>query len=266
LLAPLSVRATLNLAIAFYLIWFIANWTLNASLGYTSVASTTVLSSMSGFFTLGIGWFSSVETITLLKIITVCTSFFGVVLVSLSDSISSSPTDLATRSPSAHAMTTGAGAALGDFLALASALFYALYVILLKVRIKSESRIDMQLFFGFVGLVNVVACWPIGLLLHVTGLEVFELPPSRKAWQAILINMTITFSSDYLYVLAMLKTTPLVVTIGLSLTIPMAVAGDFLLLRPVSAQVIAGAVLVFLSFVVIGVENSKEEKRTSVEQ
>lgn len=73
--------------------------------------------------------------------------------------------------------------------------------------------------------------------------------------------MAITLSSDYLYVLAMLKTTPLVVTIGLSLTIPMAVAGDFLLLRPVQAQVIAGAFLVFLSFVIIGTENSNEEKR-----
>jgi len=78
--------------------------------------------------------------------------------------------------------------------------------------------------------------------------------------------MVITFSSDYLYVLAMLKTTPLVVTIGLSLTIPVAVAGDFLLLRPVHAQVITGAVLVFLSFMAIGVENANEEKRTPVEQ
>ena len=76
--------------------------------------------------------------------------------------------------------------------------------------------------------------------------------------------MVITFSSDYLYVLAMLKTTPLVVTIGLSLTIPMAVAGDFLLLRPVQAQVIAGALLVFLSFVVIGVENSRVETQRAV--
>jgi solute carrier family 35 protein F5 len=115
------------------------------------------------------------------------------VLVSVSDSTTSSPTALATHSPTAHARTTGSGAALGDFLALASALCYALYVILLKVRIKSESRVDMQLFFGFVGLVNVVTCWPIGLLLHITGLEVFELPPSRKAWEAILVNVRFAF-------------------------------------------------------------------------
>ena len=49
--------------------------------------------------------------------------------------------------------------------------------------------------------------------------------------------MAITLSSDYIYVLAMLKTTPLVVTIGLSLTMPLAVLGDIALQHPVKAQV-----------------------------
>ena len=62
-------------------------------------------------------------------------------------------------------------------MALLSALFYALYVTLLKVRIRSESRIDMQLFFGFVGLFNILMTWPIGVILHLTGIETFELPP-----------------------------------------------------------------------------------------
>jgi len=64
-----------------------------------------------------------------------------------------------------------------------------MYVILLKVRIKSESRVDMQLFFGFVGLFNVLSCWPIGVVLHLTGAETLELPPSQKAWYAILVNV-----------------------------------------------------------------------------
>jgi len=59
----------------------------------------------------------------------------------------------------------------------------------------------------------------------------------------------------------MLKTTPLVVTIGLSLTIPVAVVGDFIRLRPVHVQVIVGAMLVLTSFFGIGIENSKNEKR-----
>ena len=40
-------------------------------------------------------------------------------------------------------------------------------------------------------------------------------------------QMLITFSSDYIYVIAMLKTTPLVVTVGISLTIPLAVMRYF---------------------------------------
>jgi len=70
--------------------------------------------------------------------------------------------------------------------------------------------------------------------------------------------MAITLSSDYLYVLAMLKTTPLVVTVGLSLTIPVAVLGDFIRLRPTQAQVLVGALLVLVSFIAIGVENKEE--------
>lgn len=71
--------------------------------------------------------------------------------------------------------------------------------------------------------------------------------------------MGITLFSDYIYVLAMLKTTPLVVTIGLSLTIPVAVIGDFILHKPVKLQVIFGALIVLLSFVAVGLENSHEE-------
>lgn len=81
---------------------------------------------------------------------------------------------------------------MGDSLALLSALFYALYVTLLKVRIRSESRIDMQLFFGFVGLFNILACWPIAVVLHLTGVEPFELPSTGKAIAALLINVSVT--------------------------------------------------------------------------
>lgn len=82
-----------------------------------------------------------------------------------------------------------ASSLFGDALALLSAIFYALYVILLKVQIKEESRIDMQLFFGFVGLFNVLMLWPIGLVLHLTGIEVFAIPPGGRAWSAMLINV-----------------------------------------------------------------------------
>jgi solute carrier family 35 protein F5 len=53
----------------------------------------------------------------------------------------------------------------------------------------------------------------------------------------------------------MLKTTPLVVTVGLSLTIPLAVGGDLLLGNSTSAQSLIGATLVLIAFVVVGLED-----------
>ncbi|KAJ7103412.1 hypothetical protein B0H15DRAFT_874906 [Mycena belliarum] len=259
-LPPLTIRETARLAFAFCFLWFIANWAVNASLDYTSVASATILSSMSGFFTLGLGRIFRVEMLTLAKIIAVATSFAGVLLVSLSDSIQPRQPGGAASRPLANVTGLAPRPILGDILALVSALFYALYVILLKVRMRSESRVDMQLFFGFVGLFNILSCWPIGIFLHLIGVEKFELP-QRAAVAALMINMGITLSSDYLYVLAMLKTTPLVVTVGLSLTIPLAVLGDFILGRFTRGQVIFGALLVLLSFVVVGLDNEKVKTR-----
>lgn len=246
----LTSRETAWLAFYFCFLWFVANWSLNAALAYTSVASATVLSSMSGIFTLGVGRLFRVEALTAVKIGAVLLSFGGVVLVSLSDS---------SQDPGPYSMTRPFHLlpVMGDILALLSALLYAVYMIFLKVKIREESRIDMQLFFGYVGLFNIFLCWPIGLLLHIFGVERLELPSTGQALAAIVVNMLITLSSDYIYVIAMLKTTPLVVTIGISLTIPLAVTGDFFLGKPAAAQVVVGAFFVLVGFIVVGVENAK---------
>ncbi|KAK2461828.1 hypothetical protein APHAL10511_006291 [Amanita phalloides] len=249
---PLTTRQTANLALIFCFFWFIANWSLNASLEYTTAASAMILTTTSGFFTLGIGRLFRVEVLTHVKIIAVIISFLGVALVYLSDS-------QRNQSISGIGEDHQYWPILGDFLALVSAIFYAFYVVLLKVRIGSESRIDMKLFFGFVGLYDILLLWPIGLLLHLIGVEVFEWPTSKNAIIAILVNMGITLLSDYLYVVAMLKTTPLLVTVGLSLTIPFSVLGDVMLGHPIHGQVILGAVLVMAGFVVVGLDGSPHE-------
>lgn len=93
-LPPLTTSETAKLAGWFCLLWFIANWALALALRYTTVASATILSSMSGmslfaaalpnitlsvalfglgFFTLAVGRLFRVETLTLVKIFAVCT-------------------------------------------------------------------------------------------------------------------------------------------------------------------------------------------------
>lgn len=47
----------------------------------------------------------------------------------------------------------------------------------------------MQLFFGFVGLFNILCSWPMGFFLHFIGAEKFELPTTQQAIVAILLNV-----------------------------------------------------------------------------
>ena len=140
---------------------------------------------MSGFFTLILGTIAGVDRVSLAKLVAVAMSFSGIVLVSLSDS----------STPATSTVQDGDGQPtrryiLGDALALLSSLLYALYVILLKVRIRSESRVDMQLFFGFVGVFNVVLLWPLALVLHFAGLETLAVPGSAREWGGVFANVS----------------------------------------------------------------------------
>ncbi|KAK3841922.1 MAG: hypothetical protein J3R72DRAFT_444046 [Linnemannia gamsii] len=215
---PMTHWEIAELSFAFCILWFAANWATNASLAYTSVASSTILASMSGFFTLAIGSFLKTETFSSVKLIAVSGSLLGVALVSGYDRGSPSVEPTAPKAP-----------LFGDFLALMSALFYGCYTVLLKIKIQNENRVNMSLFFGFVGLFNLVLLWPVFGILHWTGVEPFELPHDTRVIWMIGINAFVgTFVSDYLWLLSMLMTSPLVVTLGLSMTIPLALLGDII--------------------------------------
>lgn len=118
-------------------------------------------------------------------------SFLGVILVSSSDygSILSSPL------PSSKFVVRDHGPLLGDFLALLSAMFYAFYIVLLKVRVGTETRIDMKMFFGFVGLISICCSWIVGVLLHLVRMERLGIPGSRRQWGGVLLNVVFKLSS-----------------------------------------------------------------------
>lgn len=209
---------------------------------------------VSGFFTLGLGSLFGVERFTRTKLLAVVISFLGVLLVTHADSL----VPPSTLGSDGDKLAGPSNARLGDFLALLSAFCYAVYVTLLKLKIKSEDRVSMPLFFGFVGAFNIVGMWPIGVLLHFTGVEQFQWPTDSKTWIGVGVNMLITFVSDFAYLLSMLKTAPLIATVGLSLTIPLAVFIDLLLgTHSGGAMANIGSLAVLLSFVTIGFDDQK---------
>ena len=247
----LNLRQTVWLSLEFSFLWFSANYLAFACLEHTSVASATIFTSLSSMFTLLFCALSGVEPFTLRKLVGVVASVVGIALVS---SIDLSGKSDENRGAFPH--KSPGEIALGDAMALLSAAVYGAYVTVMKQRVGHEDRVSMPLFFGLVGLCNVLLLWPGFFVLHWTRLETFALPPTDQVWAIILINSVSSFASDMTWAYAMLLTTPLVVTVGLSLTIPLSLVGEMIQYnKHASGLYWVGALVVVLSFLFVNHES-----------
>lgn len=163
----LSLRETSWLSLEFCMLWFFANYFASACLQYTSVGSVTILTSTSSVWTLVFCAWMKVERFSVRKLIGVMASLAGIILISSVD-LSGKDND-ADRGNFPH--KTQQQIAIGDLMALISAVIYGLYVTVMKVRVGDEGRVSMPLFFGLVGVFNVLLLWPVFFILHFTGIE-----------------------------------------------------------------------------------------------
>ncbi|PHH53086.1 putative vacuolar membrane protein YML018C [Ceratocystis fimbriata CBS 114723] len=253
--ARLSMLETLRLAAEFALLWFFANYFSSACLQYTSVGSATILSSTSSVWTLAFCALFRVEGFTRRKLFGVLTSLAGVILVSTVDLSGSRDEDRGSFPHKSQSQI-----AIGDAMAFTSAIVYGMYVTVMKGRVGNEERVNMPLFFGFVGVLNLVFLWPGFFILHWTGMETFVLPPTGRIWSIVLINSMTSFLSDISWAFAMLLTTPLVVTVGISLTIPLSLIGEMVQYQQHAPWVYwVGAAVVFMSFLFINNESHDDD-------
>ncbi|KAK3299279.1 uncharacterized protein B0H64DRAFT_337103 [Chaetomium fimeti] len=250
----LSLGETARLSLEFSMLWFGANYFASACLEYTSVGSVTILTSTSSIWTLIFCAVTKVEGFTVRKLVGVLASLVGVVLISSVD-LSGANDD--NRGSFPHKTT--AQIAIGDAMAFFSAIIYGVYVTVMKRRVGNEDRVNMPLFFGLVGLFNVLLLWPGFFILHYTGIEPFELPPTASVWTIIAVNSAASFFSDILWAYAMLLTTPLVVTVGLSLNIPLSLIGEMIQYSQYSSWLYwVGAGVVFISFLFVNNESHED--------
>ncbi|KAF2200358.1 hypothetical protein GQ43DRAFT_373989 [Delitschia confertaspora ATCC 74209] len=252
----LTLAETAKLSLEFCILWFCANYFAASCLEYTTVASSTILSSTSSVFTLLFGTLFHVEAFTLRKFFGVCASLLGIILISSIDV--SGKTD-ENRGSFPH--KTNRELAIGDAMAFLSAVLYGFYAVFMKKRIGDESRVNMPLFFGLVGLFNVVLLWPGLVILHLTSIEPFELPPTSKITTIVLVNSASSLVSDFCWAYSMLLTSPLIVTVGLSLTIPVSLVGQMVLDGQYASVLYwVGAAVMFVSFIIINYEGKDEEE------
>jgi solute carrier family 35 protein F5 len=171
------------------MLWFCANYFASACLEYTSVSSVTILTSTSSVWTLVFCAVMRVETFSYRKLVGVLASLMGVVLISTVDLSGMSDED---RGNFPH--KSQASIALGDGMAFFSAIIYGLYVTVMKRRVGDEDRVNMPLFFGLVGVLNLLLLWPGFFLLHWTGIEPFEWPPTGQVWAIIAVSQIVSRS------------------------------------------------------------------------
>lgn len=136
-----------------------------------------------GIWTLFIGVVLGVENFTLRKLLGVMTSLAGIALISTVDISGDNDKN---RGSFPH--KTPHQVAVGDVLALASAVLYGFYTIFMKKKVGREANLSMPLFFGFVGMINLIALWPGIMLLNFIGAEVFEWPPTPRVWVIVIVS------------------------------------------------------------------------------
>jgi len=207
----------------------------------TSVSSSTIISSTSSLFTLIFAFLFQAESFTIIKLLAVLSSVTGVVIVTWADE-----------------KDQGTESLFGDGLALLSALSYGIYAVMLPKKIPQDSPISLPMFFGFVGLINGIFLLPILMLFNFSKIEIFQLPETKMVWFYIFLNGIIgSVISDYLWAKSiLLLNSPLIATLGLSLTVPLAMASDALLHhKKFSWNYLWGSVLVFGGFVIVNFDD-----------
>ncbi|KAL3832293.1 hypothetical protein ACJMK2_023948 [Sinanodonta woodiana] len=238
-LSKFSVKQVAKLAFFFCIMSFFSNYTYQIALVSTEAGVVNILSSTSGLFTLvcaAIYPGSAADRFTLSKLVAVIVSISGVVLVT----ISSENQD--QRIP------------MGALWSLLSAILYALYLVSLRRKVDHEDKLELPMFFGFIGLFCGLLFWPGFFILHFTRVETFEWPNNYQ-WLILTINGIVgTVLSEILWLWGCFLTSSLIATLAMGLTIPLAVIADIILKGSSYSWVFyVGIIPVFASFFGVGI-------------
>ena len=247
-----SLREHVHLALLLSPIWFLMEYLYNESLALTTLSQNTIISTTSGVFVLAFNYTIFRDPLTLTNLLGVAFTLAGAYLVYHDGTVAE------------EEGVTRASAMAGDVLALMAAVFYGLYTVTVKLKVKDDASVNWQLILGFLGLTNLALAWPLFFLLHWTRLEVFVLPSSTILASLLLNGLLGTVLADYLWARSILLTSPLVATMGLTLNIPCSLLVEWLWKgRGYGWTYVVGGLSVVVGFVLVNwreVERAKKEK------
>ncbi|XP_054708553.1 solute carrier family 35 member F5-like [Uloborus diversus] len=230
----LPMKQVAHVALLFCILWFLGNLSYQEALSNTEAGIVNILSCSSGLFTLILASMfpaNSGDRFTLSKLLAVITSIAGVAIIANAEK------GMQYNFPP------------GAVWSILGAFFYAAYVVLLRRKVDDEDTLDIPMFFGFVGLFNLLFMWPGFLFLHYTKVEEFQWP-SRHQWLLLLCNGLVgTVFSELLWLWGCFLTSSLIATLSVSLTIPLTILFDVFLKKvDYPLPFFLGTLPMFLSF------------------
>jgi hypothetical protein len=89
-----------------------------------------------------------------------------------------------------------------------------------------EGFLDAHMTLGMIGVCNLLAGWPLLIVLHVWGLETLEWPDSTTSWTWLISNGIVEYLFDASCAAAIYITSPIVVSVAAPLTIPLSIFFD----------------------------------------
>jgi len=257
---------TFRIALIIAPLWFLANVLYNLSLEWTSVSSSTVLSSTGSLFAFFFAVVLKDEKFTVVKFAGICLFVLGSLFTGLSDSDAQTdscgvPIAAAGNLTSSENAEDDSAAEMtdariwGDVASLLSAVGYGMYTNALRILCpKDEARISMELLFGYIGVLLVIMFGPVAAILCNIWPNVF--PSPEITWDLLLwVALKGLFDnvlSDYLWARSVVLTSATVASVGVGLTIPMAFLCDFVMGRWVkNIHSVVGGIAVLIGFLIV---------------
>jgi len=212
----LTVRQISKIAGIFCFVLFFGQLSYQEALNFIDFGLVNILFSTSALFTLVLASVfpaSNADRFTLSKFVAVALSIGGIVLMSWS-TWSTLGFDL--RRP------------LGVIWPILGALLLAIFLVMLRRRVDHEQKLNMPMFYGFLGFFTLVFLWPGLIILHFTNEEVLEWPDTTQ-WIVLAFNGIVGMViSNILWLWSCFFTSSLSATLSLTLVAPMsAIAGVF---------------------------------------
>ncbi|KAI9802710.1 MAG: hypothetical protein M1825_002732 [Sarcosagium campestre] len=242
----------------------------------TTASDLTAIYNCSAFFAYAFSIPLLKDKLRLDKVLSVAVAIIGVLTVAYGDS---SPTKHGGKSGGAvgggdsKEAHEASSRTAGNIIIGVGSVLYGLYEVLYKKLAcppegtsPSRGMIFANTFGSLIGCFTLFVLWIPLPILHVLGLEPFEMPRGQTAWLLLVsVLANATFSGSFLVLISL--TSPVLSSVAALLTIFIVAIVDWLLTGdPLAPAAIAGGLLIIAAFLLLSwstYRESEEEKRKS---